>query len=90
MKKLIVLLAAAAMVAGLSGCVGPSQCEKAAKPACCGDACTCSSACEASCGCAAKADKPACDKPAKVKEPKKAAVKETKKAAKKKAAAETP
>ena len=85
MKKLIVLLAAAAMVAGLSGCVCPSQCEKAAKPACCGDACTCSSACEASCGCAAKADKPA-----KVKEPKKAAVKETKKAAKKKAAAETP
>lgn len=79
MKKLIVLLAAAAMVAGLSGCVCPSQCEKAAKPACCGDACTCSSACEASCGCAAK-----------VKEPKKAAVKETKKAARKKAVAETP
>ena len=29
MKKLIVLLAAAAMIAGMSGCVCTSQCEKA-------------------------------------------------------------
>lgn len=88
MKKLIVLLAAAAMIAGMSGCVCPSQCEKAAKPACCGDACACTSPCEASCTCAAK---PACDKAKKAKEPKKAAVKEVKKASKKKAAeAETP
>lgn len=86
MKKLIVLFAAAAMIAGLSGCVCPSRCEKAAKPACCGEACTCSAACDDSCACA----KPACDKAKKDKEPKKAAVKETKKAVKKKAAAVTP
>ena len=83
MKKLIVLLAAAAMIAGMSGCVCTSPCEKAEKPACCGDACACSAACEASCACCAK---PACDKAKKAGEPKKAAAKEVKKVSRKKAA----
>lgn len=91
MKKLIVMLAAAAMIAGLSGCACCSpKADTAAKPACCGDTCACSSACDASCACCApKADKAECTKAKKDKEPKKAAVKATKKASKK-AAAETP
>ena len=88
MKKLIALLAAAALLAGLTACVCPSKCAKAEKPACCGDACVCEKACDKDCCCAGK---PACDKAKKEckKECKKAAEKAPKKG-KKKAASETP
>lgn len=94
MKKLIALLAAAALLAGLSACVCPSKCTKADKPACCGEACACPSKCAKDC-CCAKADKPACDKAKKEckkeckKEGKKASEKAAKKA-KKQSAPETP